>query len=195
MVVLEQCRIDQEGKCLIIEAAVENLSYYKNVSIASVIIDTQDTFVNTGPSNKAIYHLSFDDGGTEVAMYNKKRVKLTLSEKELGVSLSDNIFFVYIITQGIPDPHVPCGMDNIYTMGIAVNLRPIYNTAMKYIKELDSTCDIPRGFIDIILRLKAFNLSIRTGNFTTAFKYWDKLFKNKTDVSPSKNCGCNGINR
>ena len=78
--------------------------------------------------------------------------------------------------------------------GIAVNLRPIYNMAMGYIKELDSNCSIPKGFIDMILRIKAFKLALKTGNYTVAFKWWDKLFKNKRSISINKRCGCNGIN-
>ena len=62
---------------------------------------------------------------------------------------------------------------------------------MRYIKELDNNCTISKGFIDMILRLKAFEMSIKTGNFTTAINQWDKLFKNKRIVS-SSNCGCNG---
>lgn len=217
MVILEQCRIDSEGKHLIIEAAIENLSYYKDVNIAAVIIDTQDTFIDSGPSNRAIYHVSYEEEDYVVdsiedcssikteesckcsnivtaQKHGHKKVRLCLTEKDLGVSLNDNIFFVYIVTNGIPSPCTPCGMDNLYTMGVAVNLRPIYNMAMGYIKELDSNCLIPRGFIDMILRIKAFKLSLRTGNYPMAFKQWNTLFKNKVRVSPNRGCGCNGIN-
>lgn len=107
-------------------------------------------------------------------------------------NLNDNILFVYVGVRGIPEPDTPCGMDNKYSVAVAVNLRPVYNMAMSYIKELESTCNIPRRFIDMILRLRAFELSIKTGNFLTAIKQWDKLFKNKRIVSPAK-CGCNGI--
>ena len=124
-----------------------------------------------------------------------KRMYLCLSTKDLNISSYNNgIFFVYIVATGIPSPCTPCGMDNTFTMGVAVNLRPIYNMAMGFIKELNSSCTIPRGFIDMILKLKAFELSMKTGNYPTAFKYWDKLFKNKVNVSSNKGCGCNGIN-
>lgn len=216
MIVLNECRIDPEGKCLIIDASVENLDYFKDVGIAHIIIDTQETFVDSGPSNKAIFHHTFEEepytvgtiedcspvkSGTSCKCDNiitsqkhrNKHVKLTIKEKELGVSLNDNIFFVYIVSNGIPSSCTPCGMDKSYTMGIAVNMRPIYNMAMSYIKELDSNCTIPKGFIDMILRLKAFWLSLKTGNYITAFKYWDKLFKNKVNIPINKRCGCNGI--
>lgn len=217
MIVLEQCRIDPSGKKLIIEAEVEDLKYYKDVYIDSVVIDTDKTYSPNGPSNTPVFSQTFipehmkvdtreDCNGTKVNkncecgdVYTSqkagiKRIRLCLTTNDLKMSsLDDNIFFVYIIATGIPAPCTPCGMDNQYIMGIAVNLRPIYNMAMRYIKELDSTCVIPKGFIDMILRLKAFELSLKTGNYPIAFKQWYNLFKNKISVSPSKGCGCNGI--
>lgn len=203
MVIFNECRIDDEGKRLIIEASVENLSYYKNVYIDSIVIDTDKTYSPNGPSDNPVFSKAFKKDDLEIEEYDNgttqktgvKKVRLCLNSKDLKVdSLDNNIFFVYILTTGIPLPDTPCGMDNCSTMGIALNLRPIYNMAMKYIKELDSTCTIPKGFIDMILRLKAFDLSLRTGNYSIAFKQWDKLFKNKISVSPNTGCGCNGIN-
>lgn len=218
MVVLNECRIDQEGKHLIIEATVENLSYYKNVYIESVIVDTNNTYSPNGPSNNPVFSQEFESEYYKVDtrhdcspvtvdssckcgdVYTSqkagiKHIRLSISAKDMKLSnLDNNIFFVYIIATGIPAADTPCGMDNEFVMGVAVNLRPIYNMAMGYIKELDSNCNIPRGFIDMILRLKAFDLSLRTGNYPIAFKQWDKLFKNKVSVSPKRGCGCNGIN-
>ncbi len=218
MVVLEQCRIDHEGNKLIIEAAVENLSYYRDIFIESVIVDTNETYSPNGPSKNPVFTQVFEEEHFKVdvkddcnaAKVDKeckcgdiytsqksgpKRIRLCLTAKDLKLAnLDDNIFFVYITATGTPAPCTPCGMDNTYTMGIALNLRPIYNMTMKYIKELDSNCTIPKGFIDMILRLKAFDLALRTGNYPIAFKQWNVLFKNKVSVSPSKGCGCNGIN-
>lgn len=218
MIILNQCKIDYEGKYLVIEATVENLSYYKNVYIDSVIIDTNDTYSPTGPSNEPIFTQSFTPEHMKVDVREDcnsvkvdpeckcgdvytsqkagvKHIKLTLSAKDLNTaSLDDNIFFVYVITTGVPASCTPCGMDNEYVKGVAINMRPIYNMAMKYIKELESNCTVPKGFIDMILRIKAFELSLKTGNFPTAFKQWDKLFKNKVSIPSNRNCGCNGIN-
>lgn len=216
MVILEQCRIDQDGKHLIIEAAVENLSYYKNVYIESVVVDTNDTFSQNGPSSNVVFEQTFESQYEQIDVTNDceplktdenckcgniynatkagvKRVRLCLTAKDLNMdNLDDNIFFVYVICNGVPAPNTPCGMDNQFTMGVAVNMRPIYNMAMQYIKELDSSCSMPKGFIDMILRLKAFELSLKTGNYPTAFKQWDKLFKNKIGITTIKRCGCNG---
>lgn len=216
MIVLEQCRIDDEGKHLIIEASVENLSYNENVYIDSIIVDTNKTFSINGPSSKPVFtnefeHLKVDSledcnsvttdpnckcGNIYTSqMAGTKKVMLVLDSNDLnGANLNDNIFFVWVVAGGIPAPETPCGMDNRYTMGVAVNLRPIYNMAMKYIKETNNDCSIPKGFVDMFLKLKAFSLAMKTGNYTAAFKQWDKLSKNKVDVPSIKGCGCNGIN-
>lgn len=187
MVEINECRIDQEGKNIIIDASVKDLSYYKDVYISSVVIHTAYTNSPEYTGDTFVFDQSFD---------GEKHINLSISTKEMPKvsNLNDNIFFVYIITDGAPSPDTPCGMDNKYTMGVAVNLRPVYNNAMNYIKELGSDCSIPRGFIDMILRLKAFELSLKTANYPTAVEQWNKLFKNKTGISPRKGCGCNGTN-
>lgn len=216
MVIINELRITPDGKNLIVEATVENLTYYKDVNIAAVIIDTQDTYISSGPSNRAIYHQSFEkephivstiqdcssvttsdgcecNGIVTAQKYGKKNVRLILDKKDLGISLDDSIFFVYIVTNGTPSPCTPCGMDNLYTMGIAYNLRPLYNLGMNYIRELADNCSMPKNFIDYILRFKAFELSLRTGNYTLAIDYWKRFFKNKTSsISKPKGCGCHG---
>lgn len=191
MVIFNECRIDKEGKNLIVDVSVDSLSYYENIYLESITIDTDETFIEDGPSSNYIYNdrfINVSDG----RLTRKKRLKF--SYKELGLdNFDDNILFVYIGVGGIPEPDTPCGMDNKHSVAVAVNMRPVYNMAMSYLKELEGTCTTARGFIDMILRLKAFELSIKTGNFITAIKQWDKLFKNKRIVSPTKGCGCNGI--
>lgn len=211
MVIFNECRIDKEGKNLIIDASVDSLPYYKNVYLESIIIDTDETFIEHGPSSNPIYSQNFTEPDIDTQNYNGtvknnvfiidtqqelelKNIRLKLNYKELGLdNLNDNILFVYIGVKGVPEPNTPCGMDNKYSIAATVNLRPIYDMTMSYIKELDINCTIPKGFIDMILRINAFKLSIKTGNFFTAIKQWNKLLKNKRIVSPIKGCGCNGI--
>lgn len=193
MVIFNECRIDKEGKNLIVDVSVDSLSYYKNIYLESITIDTDKTFIENGPSSNYIYSNEFDVPDTQ-GNGGLKNIRLNFNYKELRLdNLNDNILFVYIGVGGIPEPDTPCGMDNKYSVAVAVNMRPVYNMAMSYLKELEGTCTTPKGFIDMILRLKAFELSIKTGNFITAIKQWDKLLKNKGIVSPTKGCGCNGI--
>lgn len=215
MIVLNECRVSPDGKALIVEATVENLSYYENVYIDSVVVDTQKTFLDSGPSNSPVFTKQFISEYPQVDVKEDcnslrtdedckcgniytskkkghKKVRLYISAEDMGLAnLNEDIFFVYVMATGVPASCTPCGMDNQYVMGIAINMRPIYNKAMSFIKELESACSTPKSFIDMILRLKAFELSLKTGNYPVAFKQWDKLFKDKVTVTP-KNCGCNG---
>lgn len=196
MIQFNTLKITQDGKNLIINASVKNLSYYTNVLIGSIIIDNQDTYSASGPSSNPIYEHSFasKDLVTNEDISGFKNISITISAKELldnNGDLNDDILYVYLIAVGTPSADTPCGMDNVDTLGVALNLKPIYNNGMNYIKQVESTCEIPKDFIDFILRYKAFDLALKTENYIQANKYWNKFFKNNNVVSLNTNsCGC-----
>lgn len=210
MIEFSKCIIDPEGKKLIIEAAVKSSEYYENVYIDSISIDTEETFSPTGPSSSPIFTATYERE-VEVAAFlgeteeeaqpevlkelvkDTKNISLELTPSMLNLgNLNDNMFFVYIKATGAPSPGVPCGEDNIYTMAVAINLSPIYKASLGYIKELENNCKVPKGFVDMILKLKAFELALKTGNNLIAARYWTKLFKGKGSAVTFKSCGCNG---
>lgn len=214
MLVLNECRITDDGKYLVIEASVDSLNYYKNVYISEVIIDTDETYINSGPSSNYVYKKEFGLEDTMITSLcgpvstedssccgdvitdekeGRKNIRLYLNAKDLGLgSLNSNIFFVYIVASGL-DRETPCGMDHHTIMGVALNLRPVYNGAMGYIKSLGNNCEIPKGFIDLFLKYKALELSLKTGNYPEAFKMWKYLTKEGTLSSVTKKgCGCHG---
>lgn len=216
MLTFNELRITPDGKYLIIDVSVSNESYYKDVIIDSIIIDTQNTYVATGPSNKPIYTYTLEDDGLvqvydqndncpildesesycfveDKNNYKRKNIRLLLSAQDLQVSLKDTMFFVYAIASGTPAADTPCGMDNSITMGTVVDLYPMYGKTIQYLKELNNECSTPKGLTDMIFRIKALELSIKTGNYTQAINYWNKYFinlQNKTDYK-SLSCGCN----
>lgn len=196
MIQFNTLKITQDGKNLIINASVKNLSYYTNVLIGSIIIDNQDTYSASGPSSNPIYKHSFasKDLVTNEDISGFKNISITISAKELldnNGDLNDDILYVYLIAVGTPSADTPCGMDNVDTLGVALNLKPIYNNGMNYIKQVESTCEIPKDFIDFILRYKALDLALKTENYIQANKYWNKFFKKNNVVSLNTNsCGC-----
>lgn len=216
MLVLNECRITEDGKYLVVEASVDSLNWYKEVYIKHVIIDTDETWIPSGPSSTPVYQQEFELKDSTVSSLcgqavtedndckcgniilpdkqGKKNIRLYLSAKDIGLSsLNSNIFFVYVIASGYPDPMTPCGMDNSTITGVALNLRLIYNAAMGYIKSLGDTCEIPKGFIDIFLKYKALELSLKTGNYPEAFKMWKYLLGiGKSSNIPNKGCRCHG---
>lgn len=217
MIKFNELRITPDGKSLIIDASIENLPYYKDVYIDSVIIDTQDTYVMSGPSNNPVFthtmpedhmdsiysipeytgccpvkeEVSEANCFVENSLHGEKNVRLELNSTALGKSLCENMFFVYIIARGTPSADTPCGMDNSITMGIAINFYPYYRSMMYGLKDIEDNCSIPKNFINNILRFKAVELSIKTGNYSQAIKYWKKFFlgiKNNNNVNTGCNC-------
>lgn len=211
MILINECRIKQNQ--LIIDASVDNALYYKYIGIDSITIDTDETFSETGPSSEPVYSITIEELYTlysSVSDYSdtedsdntetmdasstplEKHLRLKLSAKDLGLEdLNSSLFFIYIKAKGYPAYNTPCGKDSIYTIGVATNMLSVYSQAMQYIKTIDS-CDIPRDFIDFILKYKALELAIETGNYSTAIDYYKRLFTNTTTISNSSDCGCNG---
>lgn len=208
MVQFNELRITPDGKHLIVDVQVEPLSYYDNVYIDSIHIDTQKTFVETGPSSQTVYtYMAPEDVLSEV--YTEEcgcRVKDESSSENVYIDenglkhlrqiididgISDNLFFVWVITKGTPSADTPCGMKETMVLGTVYNEYPIYTQTMKYLNAIDG-CNPPKEFIDFILRTEALDLSLKTGNYLKAIEYWDKLFTKKLP-NFNNTCGCNGV--
>lgn len=184
MVQFNELRITPDGQKLIIDVSVRDLEYYTDVYLDSIQIDTQDTFVGSGPSSEAVYTKTIDG--------NLKSIRLELGTGDLLPTLNDNLFFVYVKTKGTPSVDTPCGMDNSITLGTTLNKYIIYNDIMQYVKEVNADCIIPKNFIDKYLRFKAFEISIVTGHYIEAIKYYNKFIKDISNVITNVNCGCYG---
>ena len=217
MIHFNELRYSRDNKYLVIDAAIDSQDYYNDVVIDSIIIDNQNTFVTNGPSSTPIYTYKVPD------MYDKtysipeecscnpvrikedesycftygldsmKHVRLELPLNALGIDCSSDILFVYVIATGTPAAATPCGFDNSKIMGTVVNLKYMYDNMLYYIRQIESECEVPRNFIDSILKYKAFELSIRTGNYPLAIKYWKKyLSNNNLNIPTIKTCNCYG---
>lgn len=182
MLYFKELRVSPDGKTLIIHAAVDQKSFYSHVFIDSVVIDTQSTYVSSGPSNTPLYTQTLQ------SYDNRKELRLELDMQDLGVDSERTMFFVYIKSRGDVSPEVPCAAVRDLIMGTVINLRPIYTKALHYMKEMGRDCEIPKGFIDLILRVKALELAVRTGNYPQAIRYWTKFFL--TSVFRTDNPGC-----
>lgn len=190
MIHFNELKITPDGAHLIIDVSVKNEDYYKNVYLDSIVIDNQDTYVGTGPSSNPVYQYSVPDVMSKLTQeyISSKHVRLDLTPTDLPL---DGLLFVYVRTKGTPAPDTPCGFDNMTTLGTVTNMYPFYQQAMNYIGELASNCSIPQNFTDYILKLKGLELAVRTGNYPDAIKYFNKFFKNKSDVVIRKGgCGC-----
>lgn len=152
-------------------------------TIDKILIDTQDTFVEGGPSINAIQVFSSPH-------FNTKRVTLHLSEEQGFKNISSNIYFVYVLPfvgfeitptsqdniegQALPPTNIPQSPDA--ALGITYYEQHILRKYLKYIKEIDKLGEIPKNFIDYYLKVKSFEISLKTGHYLQAIDYW-KYFK------------------
>lgn len=170
------------NKGIYIDCSILNMPYFKDVYIDKIIIDNQDTFKNGGVSKNSIYSYTIDG--------NHKEVQISIKDTELLVpTIKGNMFFVYIITKGTCTPDTPCGLDNDTTIGVVVDTYFIYRVGLKYIKEAYNKCDIPRAFIDYILRYKAFQACLDAKEYPLAITYWKKFISSINNKLRNE-CGC-----
>lgn len=183
MVQFNEIQITPDGTQLIVDVSIIDSILYEQVYLGSIIIDNQETFVDSGPSTKPIYSIDINKDNPQ-----QKHYRLTLSSKD--INLSNDLLFVYVTVQGIPDPSTPCGLDNYATMQVICNLHELFHVFMGHIREVEQNCEIPKGFINDILRFNALRLALSTGNYMLAIDYWNKFFKDKVS-SQSVICRCN----
>ena len=148
--------ITEDNKCLVIDVAIDDNSYYKDVYLDTISIDTQDTFVPNGPSDKAkVFTIRKDNldkvyvNDKEVLVDNEnvyvegtdkvKHTKLYLTAKELGVDLTKDMLFVYTIATGTPAPDTPCNCDVNKILSVVVNTYEVYKSIVPLIKEIAET--------------------------------------------------------
>lgn len=175
--------INPDGSKLIIDAKVLDYSYFENVYIKEIRIDTQDTYFSPyEPSSKSFVY---------EAPANSKRFTLEIG-KELNIDFNNNLLYVYIVTEGMPSAYTPCGMDTTIKLGVTYNKSVFYKEIMHTMKGIECECSIPREYINKLLRLKAIELSIETFNFPQANKYWKKFMPIYNNGTVINRCKCNG---
>lgn len=181
MLQYNELRITQDRKYLVIDVQVQELSYYEDVYLDTIIIDTQNTFSATGPSGKPFMTIQLDSS----TKHYRNFIDID--------GIANNIFFVYTVAAGNASADVPCGMSKSVITGVAYDKYPIYLQGMKLLNQLNG-CEVPNDLKDFIFQNKAFDLSLQTGNYSKAIEYWNYFFNSK-EKSVKSNCGCHGIFR
>lgn len=181
MLQYNELRITQDKKYLIVDVQVQELSYYENVYLDTIIIDTQKTYSALGPSNNPFMTIQMEPN----TKHYRKFIDID--------SVADNMFFVYTTVNGSPSEDVPCGMSQETILGVAYDKYPIYKQGMSLLSQLHG-CDIPSDLKDFILQNKAFEITLQAGNYPKAIEYWGLFFKEKEKAVKS-GCGCHGIFR
>lgn len=190
MIKFNESRITSDGQKLIISVAVDNRTFFDNIFIDTIIIDSQDTFTGFGPSNTPLY--TWKDLNPLIVNGNpvqKKYLRLELDAKDLDLpSLQSSLFYVYVITDGDFKSNTPCELEDKLFTRVVIDYGPIYRETINYIKEISEDCEIPQKFIDRILKVNALELSIMAGHYTLANGYWNKFFKKQANRLRQDKC-------
>lgn len=182
MIQFNKLEITPEGD-LIIDIQVEDLEYYEEVYLKEINIDSIDTYDPLTHSSTPCY--------TKVLTGANKEFKTTITKNEILADTNNTILFIWVSVKGTPSADTPCGKDTNFKVKAVVPLHTIYKESLKTLKEVECTCDIPKNFIDYILRVEALNYSILTENYNQSIKYWNTFFSNNNS-NVNINCNCYG---
>lgn len=190
MVRFYKLAISADGETLSIDVNLPNYAEYPDAYISRITIDTQDTYIDDGPSSTPVYTYN-----TTPAFQGDlvRDVVLELTKEDIPLNFNDTIFFVYVLVEGLPVDYNPCCADmQPTTMRTVVNTYPYYQIMMAYLKDVEKSCQIPQALIDYYFRFKAFEISIITGNYNQAIQFWNKYLKGiKAKAISHHACACN----
>ena len=188
MVIFKKLELNTEGTEIELMANVRTESYFTNVFIKSIKVDTQDTYVEGGaPSQNAITVANYGDDS------DVKSVDLHLTSLDLNnLDLLKNFFIFYIQATGAPSPDVPCGLDSEYAIGVIYNKPSIYTQGLNLLKNLGNNCEVSPDILNFIAQTKGLDYALETGNLPEAIEYWNSFFSEIKTPSIINRCCCHG---
>lgn len=160
-----------EGNYLIIDIETEDRTYYNNLKIIGLRIDTPSTYETSIP-----YY------GINIEETSSYRVEIPISDAK------EEMFIITPQVNVTFSQDIPCGAD-VIDKAVIYDKAILLNKGLGYLKELGNTCEIPKNLIDFILKEKALDIAIVTCNYDMAIKYWNLL--TKVEGAPIKGCNCN----
>lgn len=174
MVTINELRISNTDRKIIIDVSVPGLEYFDNIFIDRICIDTQDTYSPTGVSVDCYEYVVEGD---------EKNIRLEILEDSLELSLDNNLFFVYIETKGSLGEGTPNYLIQPVTMAVTNNLELIYKEAIKLLGEINKECVVPKAMMDFVFRVNGLDLALKTGNYVMAIDLWNKYFKERVYIN------------
>lgn len=188
---IEKLELNPEGTELTLKAHVKEDDYLKDVFLNSIYIDTENTFVEGKPSETPVFKYDVGDDQKDITItitsteeWNDGSGKINLAD------FKNNLLYVWIMTEGKVSESAPCGSDNPYTLGITYYTPRLYQSSLQLIGDLGCNCNIPKAFIDFVLKIKALQASILAGSYSLAKRYWLKFFTKLSPVVATNKCNC-----
>ena len=187
-----ELRITPDGRYLIIDVEVQHLDYYANVYLESVafnVFNKSEDYLEY-PNDKAIN--VWKDSTLDVYPPNTESGQVKHIRKFIdldGTNIQNGLFLVYAVANGEPTEDTPCGAKDRVLVGITYNKGLLYKNSIAALGTMNN-CIPSKDLIDYILRTKAFELSLATGDYKAAIDYWNGTFKKA--ITHKNHCGCHG---
>jgi hypothetical protein len=189
MIIFDRLQISDDGSRLYIDTHVNQASYFDNIYIDKVVIQTQDQVSEADPltpGDEFIYELTVGEDIKELHL----SLNASTDFESVMSTLSDKLLFVYVVCKGTPDPCTPCRLDELTTLGVTFDETLFYQKVMQYTRQLADTCEIPKAFTDLILLWNGFKAAVETEHYVVAIDFWKKMFTANSVFTVTKPCGC-----
>lgn len=204
MIEIKELYITPDNTNLIISACIESLSIYDDVTLNTVKIDNQNTFVNPNyPSNNAI-EVYNKDGSLPIDYdtvhdSNNRIIKLVIPINALMDNTSNNLFYVYIeadIDEASELLSTDCGYDVNIKMNPVINDFIIYNLLIGDIKSnTTSDCkgnNVTTSFANNFIKYQLVETALKAGKYSIANTYWNKYFSSPDILTFKTTYSCHG---
>lgn len=182
MIIFNELKICDTTKKLIIDVSISSESYYTDVYIDQIAIDSQTTYSNSTPSLTPIF--KFIVPATAGLVYpsifgDVKTLRIEVEESQLtaGNTMDSTLFFVYVGIKGTPGIDTPSEENLTHTLKTVTNLASIYKNIIALLDPIIDSGIINSTLTDFILRVNGLDLALKTSNYVIAIKYWNKYFQ------------------
>lgn len=204
MIQINQIIIDKKGEKLRIDAEIIGDSAFVNRYIKKIYLDTQDSFLTSGPSEDLVYEheVTVADAADELnatqtidSVERVKKLHIEIPQEEITASLQHNMFIVYLEAGGVnaETPPADCCENIEIVVGAVIWMKPLYGDFLAFNRELNNSCEIPKNFLYIFLQYQAFLVAVRTNNMLEAIRIYNEFLRHKGCI-PRTNakigCGC-----
>lgn len=202
MIQFNDIKINTQADTLSIDVEIIPDEAFSKCYLKKIYIDTQDSYLTSGPSEDVVYTKEIDKGdidynipGSYVEIDDDKKVrklKIDIPQIEIKANLASNFFIVYVEADGIiSDTNVNFCETDYMGVGCVFHMRKVYQGFISWIREIANSCEIPKNFIYSYLQYQALLTSVRTGNMMEAIKIYNKYIKNIQGVGGNINgCSC-----
>jgi hypothetical protein len=182
MVKFTELFIHDCGKAMDIEAMLEYTDIFPGAYISELIIDTSKTYSLHGPSVNPIY--------TKLYNNTTKMITESIPKEIFGINLNTEMFFVYIVVEGLPTGYDESVYGPKTSLKSVVNLKPYYNKIIGTINSLDCKCADNNRFINAMLLLKGYEYALLSGDYYLASCLFKKFFGKSARAVKVGGCGC-----